>query len=123
MKILIILLCTLIIQSCQISDFAKKDKHSLYLNTIIPANSSLDISTQNTKSFSFDTIIKSKGEIKLNINNQDIVMDIGHKYTFDVKDGQKVKFINPSNHSNTISIRIYNHSSKIIKNIEKLKHD
>lgn|SRR5690606_38701379 len=123
MKILIILFSTLIIQSCHISDFANKDKHSLYLNTIIPAYSSLDISTQNNKSFSFDTTIKSKNDIKLNINNQDMVMDIGHKYTFDVTDGQKVKFINSSNHNNAISIRIYKHSSKIIKNIEKLDHD
>lgn len=120
MKRSLILLSVFIIQSCQISNLSKKDRNSLYINTTIPANSSLKISTADAKSFSFEAFIKSNNNIKLTTHGIDLIMEPDNKYALNVDDSENVKFINSSNLNSNIKLKIYNHSGKVIQTIENL---
>lgn len=120
MKWSIILLSILIMQSCQITNLGKKDRHSLYINTTIPAYSSLVIWTENAKSFSFEALAKSNGNITLKTHDTELNMDQDNKYALNVDDSEHVKFTNSSNLTRVIKVKIFNHSAKVIQNIEQL---
>jgi len=120
MKQLLIVLILLITQSCQISNLGKKDNHALYINTIIPAYSSLKISTEDAKSFSFEVIIKSDSKIHLRTHDTEISMEKDNKYALNVDDSESVIFKNLSNRNSVIKLKIFNHSAKVMQTIDKL---
>lgn len=120
MKYLFVLLTLLITQSCQISNLAKKDGHALYINTTIPPYSSLKISTENAKSFSFEAIIKSDNKIGLKTHDIEVDMEKDNKYALNVDDSESVNFTNASNINSVIKLKIFNHSSKVTQTIDKL---
>lgn len=120
MKQLLIVFTLLITQSCQISNLGKKNRHGLYINTIIPAYSSLKISTEDAKSFSFEVIIKSDSTILLRTHDTEISMEKDNLYALNVDDSESVSFKNLSNLNSAIKLKIFNHSAKVTQSIHKL---
>lgn len=99
--------------SCQTHYVGKKDPKSLYINTTIPAKSSLEISTEDSKSFSIDAQNISRDPITVSIATMDTTMTKNNKYSFNVGDNGIVSLKNCSNQEAAIKVRIYNHSSKV----------
>jgi hypothetical protein len=120
MKHLFIVLAILITQSCQIVSLGTKDPRTIYINTTIPAYSTLKISTENAKSFSFEALIKSNSNIKLKTHDIEIDMEKDNAYALNVDDSESVNFTNSSNLNAVIKIKIFNHSAKAVETIAQL---
>ncbi|MGX1639629.1 hypothetical protein [Sphingobacterium sp. NPDC055431] len=106
--------------SCQTNYVGKKEPKSLYINTTIPAKSSLEISTEDKKSFSIDGQNISNDPITVSIAAMDSTMTKNNKYSFKVEDNGIVLLINSSNQDAAIKVRIYNHSSKVLQKASAL---
>ena len=106
--------------SCQTNYVGKKEPKSLYINTIIPAQSSLEISTEDNKSFSVDAQNISNDPITVSLATMDTTMTKINKYSFNVEDNGIVILKNSSNQEAAIKVRIYNHSSKVLQKASAL---
>jgi len=81
-------------QSCQTSSLSKKDKRTLYIHTSIPAHSSLEISCEHAKSFSFEAVISSNVNIEMLVEGSELRMENDHQYFFHIVEGKSVVFTN-----------------------------
>lgn len=106
--------------SCQTNYVGKKEPKSLYINTTIPAKSSLEISTEDNKSFSIDGQNISSDPITVSIATLDTAMTKNSKFSFNVEDNGIVILKNSSNQEAAIKVRIYDHSSKVQQKISAL---
>ncbi len=106
--------------SCQTNYVGKKEPRSLYINTTIPAKSSLEISTEDNKSFSIDAENISSDPIIVSIATMDTAMTKNSKHSFNVGDNGIVLLKNSSNQEAAIKVRIYNHSSKVLQKASAL---
>ncbi|WP_313191507.1 hypothetical protein [Sphingobacterium sp.] len=106
--------------SCQTNYVGKKEPKSLYINTTIPAKSSLEISTEDNKSFSIDGQNISSDPIIVSIATLDTAMTKNSKFSFNVGDNGIVFLKNSSNQEAAVKVRIYNHSSKVLQKTSAL---
>lgn len=96
MKLLAGLLTCAILQSCQVNNRGKKDKHTLYVNAVIPAHKFLKISTENASTFSIDAVNKSSNTIGLATDTIEIIMKKGKEYSLNIGQKGSVSIKNPS---------------------------
>jgi len=95
-KLLAGLLTCAILQSCQVNNLGKKDKHTLYVNAVIPAHKFLKISTENASTFSIDAVNKSSNTIGLAADTIEIIMKKGKEYSLNIGQKGSVSIKNPS---------------------------
>lgn len=110
----------LCVQSCQVASFGSRDQHSLYINKAIPANSILEILSDNRSGFSFEGKNKSKENIEIISRDNKNTLSKNEIITIAVPENSNVLISNPSGNPIVVNLRIYNHSSKIIQNLKKL---
>ncbi|WP_333626722.1 hypothetical protein [Sphingobacterium siyangense] len=113
MKLFSVFLFFIALQSCSTQRIEKKEKGSLYINTSIPARSSLAISTEDASPFSIAAKKTSIGRIKL--MNESEEMEKNKTYTRNVNEKGNIVFLNQSDQGANIQLRVYNHTSKIIQ--------
>ena len=115
MKLFSVLLFFITLQSCTIHGIGKKEKDSLYINTSIPAHTSLTIASEDASLFSLDAVEKSNTTLQIHNDTQNINMEKNNIYTLKIAQNGSVTFQNSSNRGATITLRVYNHSAKIIQ--------
>ncbi|WP_454880159.1 hypothetical protein [Sphingobacterium detergens] len=120
MKLLAALLTCAILQSCQVNNPGKKDKHTLYINTVVPAHKFLKISTENASTFSIDAVNKSSNTIALATDTSEIIMKKDKEYSLNIGQKGSVSIKKPSGQEVGVKLKVYNHSSKIIQHMDNL---
>ena len=115
MKLFSVVLFFFALQACTVQRIEKKEKGSLYINTSIPAHSSLAISTEDANPFSIETKKSSTGRLKILNASEEIEMEKDKTYTLNVNQKGNIVFLNQSDQGTNIQLRVYNHTSKIIQ--------
>jgi uncharacterized protein YcfL len=115
MKLFSVFLFFITLQSCTIHSIGKKEKDSLYINTSIPAHTSLTIASEDASLFSMDAVEKSNTILKIHNGTQNINMEKNKIYTLKIAQNSSVIFQNSSYQPASIRLRVYNHSAKIIQ--------
>lgn len=115
MKLFSVFLFFIALQSCTVQRIEKKEKGSLYINTSIPAHSSLAISTEDASLFSIAAKKTSIGRLKILNESEEIEMEKNKTYTLNVNQKGNIVFLNQSDQGTNIQLRVYNHTSKIIQ--------
>ncbi|MEJ5055337.1 hypothetical protein [Sphingobacterium sp. MYb382] len=119
MKFLVAILLLLSLQSCQLfSGLGKKDNDALYINTIIPAHTSLDISTKEGEPFSFDAQNKSLNALTLITKEVSTPLEKDKKSSVQVSKKSSVMLKNTSNREASVKLKVYNHSSEVIQKMK-----
>ncbi|WP_343555524.1 hypothetical protein [Sphingobacterium sp.] len=121
MKLFSVFLFLLILQSCTIQNIGTKEKNSLYINTSIPARTSLAISTEDASQYSIEATEKSNSSLKLQTETQNIKMEKNKKYNLNIAEKESINIINQSDQLAKIQLRVFNHSSKIIQKTDQIK--
>jgi len=118
MKFLFAILLLLSLQSCQLFSGLGKDKDGLYINTIIPAHTSLDISTKEGEPFSFDAINKSANALTLITKEASTPLEKDKKSSIQVSKKSSVLLKNTSNREAAVKLKVYNHISEVIQKMK-----
>lgn len=121
MKLFSVFLFLLILQSCTIQNIGTKEKNSLYINTSIPARTSLAISTEDASQYSIEATEKSNSSLKLQTETQNIKMEKNKKYSLNIAEKESINIINQSDQLAKIQLRVFNHSSKIIQKTDQIR--
>lgn len=121
MKLFSVFLFFVVLQSCTIQSIGTKEKNSLYINTSIPARTSLAISTEDASQFSIEATEQSNSNLQLQTETQNIKMEKNKKYSLNIAEKESINFINPSDQIAKIQLRVYNHSPKIIQKTDLVK--
>lgn len=120
MKLLATLLVCAVLQSCHVNNLRKKDQHALYINTIVPARTFLEISTEDSGTFSVDAINKSSDNIVLTTDTSEVMMKKNNTYSLTIGEKKNLRIKNISGQEIGIKLKVYNHSSKVIQQLNKL---
>lgn len=119
MKFLLAILLLVGFQSCQVfSGLGKKDKEALYINTIIPAHTSLDISTKGGEVFAIEAQNKSANALTLICGTVTTSLAKDKKSTVQVAEKSSILLKNTANREMAVKLKVYNHSSEVVQKMK-----
>ena len=118
-RFLLAILLLIGFQSCQVfSGFGKKDKEALYINTVIPAHTSLDISTKEGEAFAIEVLNKSANTLTLIAGTVKTSLAKDKKSTVQVAERSSILLKNTANREMAVKLKVYNHSSEVVQKMK-----